>query len=143
MVVAQIYKWVDEKGVTHYGERPAGKNAQPLRDSAGGPPLRDSTAGPPEEEQGEKRGPVKPVKPPRAASETALQRQEREFQQRHESRQREEQRAREAQARSAESASGSDCRRANADLTVIRRNPTNYTYADEARAKDNVARHCR
>lgn len=128
---AQVYKWVDEKGVTHYGERPAGKNARPV-------PLKDAAGGPREEQAEE----PKPRRSPRPAGETALQRQEREFQQRHESRTREEDSARDAQARRASPDLG-ECRRATSDLATIRRNTTNYTYADEARARDAVSRHCR
>jgi len=127
IVMAQVYKWIDEKGVTHYGERPAGKNAQPLRDSTAG-----SQEAPAEEPTPRGR---------RRTGETELQRQEREFQERHRERQREEQQARDAQARRAPDGSG--CRRANSDLATIRRNPTNYSYADEAHARDDVARNCR
>ena len=35
---AQVYKWVDEKGVTHYGERPPqGKNAREVEQRLGNP----------------------------------------------------------------------------------------------------------
>jgi hypothetical protein len=35
---AQVYKWVDEKGVTHYGERPPqGRNAQEVRERLANP----------------------------------------------------------------------------------------------------------
>src|SRR3954471_3628605 len=37
--LAQIYRWVDEKGVTHYEEKPAAKSAKPvdLVDPTGAP----------------------------------------------------------------------------------------------------------
>ena len=45
---AQVYKWVDEKGVTHYGERPPqGKKAQPVEQHLANPsPAPGKTAAP-------------------------------------------------------------------------------------------------
>ncbi|TMG77503.1 MAG: DUF4124 domain-containing protein [Betaproteobacteria bacterium] len=46
--LAQVYKWVDENGVTHYGERPPqGRNATEVPNklgSPGGAPVRPDTA---------------------------------------------------------------------------------------------------
>jgi hypothetical protein len=77
---AQVYRWVDEKGVTHYGENPGAKSAKPVE-------LNDPT------------GASKPQQPAQADNrsqsaspygarpgETDLQRQEREFQERQKAR---------------------------------------------------------
>jgi hypothetical protein len=44
---AQVFKWVDEKGVTHYGERPPqGQKAQPVETKPSTPPAPGSTSSP-------------------------------------------------------------------------------------------------
>ena len=131
---AQLYKWVDERGVTHYGEKPPASGGAPVT-------LRDPTGGPKEQ-------PKQQAAPaPRAArkTETDLQRQEREFQRRQERRDQEaaEERRRQEQARSSESSRMSECRTATQDLNTMQRNPTNYSYADQAQARDRIARSCR
>jgi hypothetical protein len=47
---AQVYKWVDEKGVTHYGERPPpGKNARAVDERLANPaPAPGKAAQPPD-----------------------------------------------------------------------------------------------
>lgn len=46
--VAQVYKWVDEKGVTHYGERPPqGKKAQEVEQRLANPGAAPGTAAQP------------------------------------------------------------------------------------------------
>jgi len=129
---AQLYKWVDERGVTHYGEKPpANQPGAPVT-------LRDATGGPKPEE------PASKPKAPRR-QETELQRQEREFQRRQERRDQEaaDERRRQEQARSSESSRTSECRTATQDLATMQRNPTNYSYADQAQARDRIARSCR
>lgn len=45
---AQVYKWVDEKGVTHYGERPPqGKNAREVGERLANPAAQPGTAAQP------------------------------------------------------------------------------------------------
>src|SRR5689334_23079425 len=68
---AQVYKWVDEQGRTHYGEKPPASKAAPvdLRDSTGGPARREV-----------RQEPVVPPVGSNLPKETDLQRQEREFQ---------------------------------------------------------------
>jgi uncharacterized protein DUF4124 len=79
--LAQIYRWVDEKGVTHYEEKPGAKSARPvdLADPTGGPK-------PAEPAPATTRTIVQPdgttITITRPTGETALQRQEREFQER-------------------------------------------------------------
>ena len=121
-----LYKWVDERGVTHYGEKPPANKGAPVT-------LRDATGGP------------KGKTPGSRSSDTDLQRQEREFQQRQERRDSEaaDERRRREQARSSESSRMSECRTARQDLATLQRNPTNYTYADQAEARDRIARSCR
>jgi len=73
---AQVYRWVDEKGVTHYGENPGAKSAKPVE-------LSDPTGGakPQQAAQGDNRS--QSALPYGARpGETDLQRQEREFQER-------------------------------------------------------------
>src|SRR5258708_39652254 len=42
--LAQVYKWVDERGVTHYGERPPqGGKASEVPDRLASPPARGGT----------------------------------------------------------------------------------------------------
>ena len=88
--LAQIYRWVDEKGVTHYGQRPEGNGAGGAHELN----MKDPTGG------------AKPAETPpptvtrrvvssggmtviEERNETPQQRQEREFQERHADRQRE------------------------------------------------------
>lgn len=135
--LAQVYKWKDEKGVTHYGERPAGKDAQPLT-------LVDPTSGPPQ--QLDDPAPKKKAKPSRRMNETDLERKERDFQKRREARLREEdkaQREREAQdTPRAQRERMTECRTATQDLVVIKRNPTSFSYAERDRAQDRISRYC-
>ena len=46
---AQVYRWVDEKGVTHYGERaPQGRKAQEVENKLANPPgAKSASAKPP------------------------------------------------------------------------------------------------
>jgi hypothetical protein len=135
--LAQVYKWKDDKGVTHYGERPAGKDAQPLT-------LVDPTSGPPQQPD----DPAAKTKAKRSGrtNESDLERKEREFQKRREARLREEERARrERQAQDTPSARRermSECRTATQDLATMRRNPTIYSYAERDRAQDRISRYC-
>ena len=135
--LAQVYKWKDEKGVTHYGERPAGKDAQPLT-------LVDPTSGPPQ--QPDDPAAKKKAKPSRRTNETDLERKEREFQKRHEARLKEEEKARrEREAQDTPRAQRermTECRTATQDLVVIKRNPTSFSYAERDRAQDRISRYC-
>jgi len=136
LAMAQVYKWVDERGVTHYGEKPQAKGAKPVT-------LVDPTGGPRESADRQKpdtRGPT--------ASKAEPAGEERDFQKRREARLREEaqqQQDRQAQSRQAasdQSRKQAECQRANSDLVVIRRNTTNYTYEQERSARERAARNC-
>ncbi len=78
----QIYRWVDEKGVTHYEEKAGAKTAKPVE-------IADPTGGPKPAEKAPSttRTYVRPggstVTVIEQRNETELQRQEREFQKRH------------------------------------------------------------
>src|SRR5713226_9778696 len=49
--LAQVYKWVDERGVTHYGERPPqGRNASEVPNKLGSPAPEGTTAQPKDQE---------------------------------------------------------------------------------------------
>jgi len=54
VALAQVYKWIDEKGVTHYGATPpanAKSREMQLRDPTGGPGNKPRAASPTTEEQ--------------------------------------------------------------------------------------------
>jgi hypothetical protein len=70
---AQVFKWVDERGVTHYGERPPqGVKASEVRDKLASPPSGGPGAAPPPPQaagQGESSGQA-----PKAAPQTPEER---------------------------------------------------------------------
>jgi hypothetical protein len=54
VATAQVFKWVDEKGVTHYGERPPhGQKAQPVETRPSTTPSPGSTSSPGKTQGGE------------------------------------------------------------------------------------------
>jgi hypothetical protein len=128
---AQLYKWVDERGVTHYGEKPPANKGAPVK-------LRDATGGPRPEE------PASSSRTPRR-QETELQRQDREFQERQARRDRElaDEQRRQRDSAPSERSRASECRTARQDLATMQSSPTNYTYAEHAEARDRASRNCR
>jgi len=53
--LAQVYKWVDERGVTHYGERPPqGRKASEVPHKLGSPAPASATTQPKDQRQTEK-----------------------------------------------------------------------------------------
>lgn len=118
---AQVYKWVDEQGRTHYGEKPPASKAAPVT-------LRDPTGGP------------RPDAP-----QQSLEQKEGDFQQRRIERERDAEK--EAQrARAAERSPGDRayrCRVARNDVLIMDRFSTSYTFKQQAEARDRVARYCR
>jgi hypothetical protein len=126
---AQLYKWTDERGVTHYSEKPpADKKGAPvtLRDATGG-------AGAPAAKSG------------RSASNSqgSLEEQEREFQRRQ--RERDERNAADERRlqEQAQRQSSSACESARRDLLVVERASNYYSFEALARARDRAARECR
>lgn len=131
---AQVYRWVDETGKTHYGEKPPAKNTQAI-------PLKDEPSGP---------APIprKSAEKGASASKGGTAREEREFQKRREARLRQEEQEKRAQA-TQERQEATDARKkrgectiASRELTNMRNNPTNYTFDQEKRVKERVARNC-
>lgn len=128
---AQVYKWVDEQGRTHYGEKPPANKGAPVN-------LRDPTGGPRPEANDQ------PAFDGMGRQETELQRQEREFQYRQQQR---ELRSAEERQRQAGGSSSSDnvanCRRARNDVLIMDRFSTSYTFAQRSEAQSRVSRYCR
>jgi uncharacterized protein DUF4124 len=80
--LAQIYRWVDEKGVTHYEEKAGAKGARPvdLADPTGGAKPAEKA---PSTTRTYIRSDGSSVTVVEQRNETKLEQQEREFQQRH------------------------------------------------------------
>ena len=78
----QMYRWVDEKGVTHYDEKPGGKSAKPVElvDPTGGAKPAEKV---PSTTRTYTRSDGSTVTVTEQSNETKQQRDEREFQQRH------------------------------------------------------------
>lgn len=69
---AQVFKWVDERGVTHYGERPPqGAKASEVRDKLASPPPGGAGAAPPPQAAGQGDS---PRQAPKAAPQTPEER---------------------------------------------------------------------
>jgi hypothetical protein len=116
---AQVYKWVDEQGRTHYGEKPPASKGAPVN-------LRDATGGPRPD-----------------AGQDDLQRQEREFQQRQRDRVDSEERQRLQGASRSSSENVRNCRLARNDVAIMDRFSTSYTFDQRAEARHRVSRYCR
>lgn len=135
---AQVYRWVDDQGVTHYGEKPGTRSAREV-------PRQDATDAPaPGRSAGQARAGAKGPD----AEKAEWARKEREFQKRRQARMREEKmekRAQETQARQAasdERRKRSECALAQRDLASMRNNPTNYSFDQEKRVKERLASNC-
>jgi hypothetical protein len=122
----KLYKWVDERGVTHYSEKPPADKGAPaqLRDVTGSTSTAESQRG------------------ARTArnSNGDLQQQEREFQRRQRERDRADERRLQQQAGRGGSAG---CRSAQRDLSIMESNSKLYTFDALARARDRAASACR
>ncbi len=137
---AQIYRWVDEKGVTHYEEKAGAKSARPVE-------LADPTGGPKPAEKApattrrivRSDGSVVTIIEER--NETPLQRQEREFQQRHADRQREVDAA--ERQRAANAAAIQRDKRASCERAQRRLASTSLRYPSQRRTyQDIISRDC-
>ena len=140
---AAVYKWTDEQGVTHYGEKPPpNQKAQQLQIRTAPPP---STA--PTGKEGEKDKPAA----------AGWQEQQREFQQRRIERLEKEQKEQEQEAKVRAEAK-ERCRSARYDLDIMSRSAPVYRldekgerkYYDDktraeivARAKKDIAAYCK
>jgi hypothetical protein len=134
----QMYKWKDEKGVTHYGERPGGKDAKAVE-------LK--SASPPSEQANRDIGVREEKKAGARPGETEQQRAEREFQQRQRQRERDLERdarrradAERDQRRSRQAA----CEGARRQIRAINANPAQRGYSvNEIRSlEETVAKNC-
>lgn len=130
----QIYRWVDEKGVTHYGQRPEGKGAGAAREVE----MKDPTGGAKEPEAGAQGEPRASANRP---GETDLQRQEREFQARHA--RRVDQMERNERARNAQLAKEQNRRRASCEHAQRRLASLSLRYPKERQYYQDIAsRNC-
>ena len=133
--LGQMYKWKDEKGVTHYGERaPAGKDASPVE-------LKSPTGPASAAEQ--------PSPRPSRRGETDLQRQEREFNERHRERTRTAEREHEQrmdETKRVEKERQKACRDARSELAYVKRTPEGqrgYRFNEIRALEDTISRTCR
>jgi hypothetical protein len=79
--LAQVYKWVDERGVTHYGERPPqDRKASEVPNKLGSPAPEGATAQP--KDQGPREGQLRAEKAEDRQKQEATRRQEQCNQQR-------------------------------------------------------------